>query len=134
MLLTILCGFAVVLVVGAMREETVRTAHSIRTELEEIERSMVVLAEKNDWEDGREVTMQDLLPEVRSKFKRLHRTEADALGNPYGPFRIGLLPGVPAASFTELEGKIDPGYWNPFARQGDTREGIYREFHSQTDE
>lgn len=109
-------------------------ARSIRTELEEIERAMVVLAERNDWEDGREVTIEDLMPELRSKFKRLHRTKADVFGNPYGPFRIGMLPGVPDASFVELDGKIDPGYWNPFSKQSDSREGIYREFHSENDE
>jgi len=134
MLLTILFGFAAVLIAGARREDTVEAARSIRSELEEIERSMVVLAEKNDWEDGREVTIENLMPEVRSKFKRLHKTKADVLGNPYGPFRIGLLPGVPDQSFVDLDGKIDPGYWDPYSKHSDTREGIYREFQPQSGE
>lgn len=134
MLLTILSGFAVVLVAGARREDTVEAARSIRSELEEIERSMVVMAEKNEWEDGREVTIEDLMPEVRTKFKRLHKTKADVFGNAYGPFRIGLLPGVPDQTFVELDGKIDPGYWDPYSKQSDVREGIYREFQPQSDE
>ncbi len=134
MLSTILLGFAAVLVAGSLREETVENARSIRTELEEIERSMIVMTEKNDWKEGREVTIEDLLPEVRSKFKRLHRTGADVFGNAYGPFRIGLLPGVPDETFTKLDGKIGNGYWDPYGKQSDTREGIYREFNSQDEE
>ena len=134
MLLTILCLFAVVLVAGARREETVEDARSIRTELEEIERSMIVLAERNGWEDGREVTIDELLPEVRTKFKRLHKTKADALGNAYGPFWIGQLPGLPDASHAELDGKVSAGYWDPYGKQSESRDGIYRNYHTQNEE
>lgn len=133
MLLTILFGFVAVLVAGALREETVDEARSVRTELEEIKRSLRVMAANNNWEDGREVTIEDLLPEVRGKFKRLHRTKADIYGNPYGPFWIEVLPGVPDRTYDELDGKIGAGYWNPFRKQSDISEDIYREFHSQND-
>lgn len=44
----------------------------------------------------------------------LYETGKDALGNPYGPFTVGVNPKVPAATFSALADVTDVHYWSPY--------------------
>jgi len=115
LVLVVAAGFVTVLVSGARRAPVVDKARQMKNELEEIDR---VLREQeslgnrpldNSWDPG------DYLPLVRKKFTRMKTEGVDPFGHPYESVPWdGHRPPVPAATARELEGLIDPPFWNPF--------------------
>ena len=128
MLLGLVVGFAVLLLVGALRAPMMKKAQKTRTELEEIERALVVTARQMRWEDGRPVSFDELKPEIRKKFKRLLESGTDPLDNAYAGLVVGQLPGVPEESFAEFLEVVPDGFWEPYGAEGETRKAIFRDY------
>lgn len=128
MLLGLVVGFAVLLVAGALRSPMMKKAQKTRTELEEIERALVVTAREKRWQDGRAVDFEELKPEIRKKFKRLLEGGSDPLGNAYEGIVVGQLPGVPEDSFGEFSEVVPDGFWEPYGSAAEARMGIPRDY------
>ncbi|QQL44663.1 hypothetical protein [Sulfuriroseicoccus oceanibius] len=128
MLLGLVFGFGVVLVTGAMRAPMMKKAQQTRTELEEIERALLEGADEKNWQVGKEVEFDDLRPLIRKKFKRMLKEGRDPLGNAYGLFEVGSLPGVPDASYERFEEVVPDGFWTPYGPASEKRPALDRDF------